>query len=206
MHGQDLLRLMLNNSRLITLAFPHGVDFHEHAVDGFLTAMGAYWSLASLQSLRRPVFFTSRAAALLLYHLPNLEYLELELEDFHGNWGDALAQTFDALSQVKHLKMLYLQIAVDEWNLNGAWLVKLAKLEKLECLSFLLNPKPRVVVTGAQLAALLAGLSRLDELRLDLGILEVLCSVEEKSAIDTAFARIKEVDIDHLTITIQRTV
>ena len=206
MHGQDILRLMLNRPRLVTLGFSHAVDFAEHAVQALLAGMGAYWSLPSLQSLSRPVFFSSRAAALLLHRLPNLKCLEFELEEFHGSWGDTLEQTFDALSQLKQLDALELQIAVGECNLNGTWLVRLAGLKKLECLALLFDTDPKVNLTGAQLAALLSGLPRLISLVLHMGTFEVSCSVDEKSTIDTAFARIKRLDLGGLTITTQHRV
>lgn len=205
-HDHDFLRRVLNKTRLVTLAFPHGVDFADHAVQTFLTGMNAHWSLPSLQSLSCPVFFSSQAAASLLNRLPNLEDLELELEDFQGDWDDALEHTFDALSRLKQLKMLDLRIAVNQWNLRGSWLVKLAGLKKLERLWFWIDKQPTVILSGTQLAAFLAGLPRLNSFKLNLGTREVMCSVDEKCAIETALARINKLDIDDFNLNTRHSV
>lgn len=206
MPGQDFLRLLLSKPRLVTLDFPHGADFNDHDVQPFLTGMSADWSLPSLRSLSRPVFFDHQAAISLLRRLPNLEILELELEDYHGDWTDDLEHTFDALSQLKHLKVLEVQVAVNECNLHGSWLVKLTALRELECLSLLFDKQPEIFLTGAQLLTLLTGLPRLHYLDLPLRGFELSCSVDEKIAIEAALARIYEVGISDFIITTQHVI
>lgn len=101
---------------------------------------------------------------------------------------------------------LDIQITVNEWNLHGSWLVKLANLKKLESVWFWFYKPPRVFLTGAQLAAFLAGSPRLSNLRLKLGTLELMCSVDEKCAIETALARFNYLVFDGFILNVRHSV
>jgi hypothetical protein len=61
-----------------------------------------------------------------------------------------------------------------------------------------------VTVTGAQLAAFLIGLPRLDDLFLGFGPVKVSCTTGEKASIDSAIARMEKVRLDSTTFVIQQ--
>lgn len=201
-HAEDFLYKVFTKSRLVYLSFPHGCDFTEHSVQLFLATMEPDWTLPSLRYLGRPVFFSSLAAASLLQRLPSLSTLHLTLEG-HGGWRNSLTHTFAAISKLRQLEKLNLYVNVDDCDMDGSWLGQLSELESLESITLEFSNPGTVALTGAQLAAFLVGLPRLNYLELDFGRLEVFCSVEEKSAVDSAFARINELDTGDLIITAQ---
>jgi hypothetical protein len=178
MRCEDFLGLLLSKSSLVTLAFPPAVDFDARAVQTFLTRMGPGWSLPSLRELSRPVFLSRMAAPLLLDRLPGLLYLELELEDRIGAWGDDLKHIFAALSKLEHLQSLDLHVNVHECDMDGAWLVQLAEVKTLEAITINFSDPGTVILTGTQLITFLA-MPRLRHVKLDLGPLHVYCSPKE---------------------------
>lgn len=198
---EDFLQRMLSKPNLVSLGFPHGCEFTAQSVLIFLNNMGPRWFLPTLRSLSRPVFFCSQAAASLLDRLPNLDYLEIELDG--SGWGDNLKYTFTAISKLQHLKSIEIQLNVDDYDMDGSWLVQLAEVKTLGNIWILFSHPARTTLIGAQFAAFLTGLTKLKHLRLWICSVEVICSPEDKITIDTAIEKIDKCELGELTLTTQ---
>lgn len=191
--------MMLSKSGLTTLTFPHAIDFTHQSVLLFLAQMGPSWSMATLKSLSFPVFFSSIAAAQLLSRMPNLTYLDVRIEAL----SDDLQPVFDLLSKLEHLQSVELMVAVNHYTMNGSWLAQLS-LKNLNCFWLISHHTPTTHISGAQLASFLVSHPKLENLKLSLGQVEVPCSPEEKTAIDTCVAKMEEARIGDMMLTVQQ--
>ena len=116
---------------------------------------------------------------------------------------DELKYTVAAISKLQHLEMLDLYVHVGQFDLEGARLVQLAALKNLNTVWISTMNPGTVRLTGAQLAAFLSELPRLDDLSLDLGMVELLCLPNDNSIIDATIAKMKEVELGGLTVSVQ---
>jgi hypothetical protein len=205
-HPEDFLRSVLSRPRLVTLDFPHGVGFPLSAINAFLATMGPRWSIPSLQYLGRPHIESSQAAAYLIDRMPNLRGLTFELEDALGTWSDNLKCVFSSISKLRQLILLDLNVNLADRDMDCSCLPHLVGFHNLETFCFVLEHEGKVSLSGAQIAAFLSNLPKLNNLLLDFGPLEVPCSPEEKAIIDTAIARIEKVELGGLIFTTHNTV
>jgi hypothetical protein len=151
----------------------------------FLAQMGPSWSMPTLEILSFPVFFFSLAAAQLLSHMQPV---------------------FVALSKLKHPESVELMVAVDHYNIDGSWLAQLAlkALKNLNCFWLISHNTSTAHISGAQLASFLVNHPKLNDLVMYLGPVEVLCSPEEKTAIDTCMAKMDKAEIGDMILTVQQ--
>jgi hypothetical protein len=205
-HPEDFLRSVLSRPRLVTLDFPHGVGFPLSAINAFLATMGPRWSIPSLQYLGRPHIESSQAAAYLIDRMPNLRGLTFELEDALETWSDNLKCVFSSISKLRQLILLDLNVNLADRDMDCSCLPHLVGFHNLETFCFVLEHEGKVSLSGAQIAAFLSNLPKLNNLLLDFGPLEVPCSPEEKAIIDTAIARIEKVELGGLIFTTHNTV
>jgi hypothetical protein len=168
----------------------------------FLAQMGPSWSMPTLEKLSFPVFFSSLAAAQLLSHMPNLRYLDIRIEALSAD----LQPVFVALSKLKHPESVELMVAVDHYNIDGSWLAQLAlkALKNLNCFWLISHNTSTAHISGAQLASFLVNHPKLNDLVMYLGPVEVLCSPEEKTAIDTCMAKMDKAEIGDMILTVQQ--
>jgi hypothetical protein len=73
---------------------------------------------------RTPTFTSTLAAARFLDRLPNLEQLSIRLLDRAECWqvpssGDNVKYIFDSVSKLGHLKVLELEIDIDDCDFDG---------------------------------------------------------------------------------------
>jgi hypothetical protein len=205
-HPEDFLRSVLSRPRLVTLDFPHGLGFPLLAVNAFLATMGPRWYIPSLQSFGRPHIESIQAAAYLIDRMPNLRELTFELEDALGTWSDNLKCVFSSISKLRQLKLLDMTINLADRDMDCSCLPHLVGFHNLETFCFVLEHEGKVSLSGAQFAAFLSNLPKLNDLLLGLGPLEVLCSPEEKAIIDTVIVRIEKVELGGLIFTTHHTV
>jgi hypothetical protein len=200
-HAEEFLQLVLIEPRLVKLQYPHVVDITDRSVLVFLAQMGPSWSLPSLTYLHQPVFLSSLAAHRLLPRMPNLQVLELELEAF----SDDLQYMFAALSRLLHLESLDLSVNLEQCNMDGALLAQLTELKQLETFWFYFRfPPTTVSLSGAQLASFLVSHPKLNKLMLGLFAVEAVCTHVEEQIINTALAKMEEVQIDDLMLVTQQ--
>ena len=136
--------------------------------------------------------------------MPNLEELAIVFEgEEEPVWSDQLACVFDALSKLKHLKKLEMDVMVPHANFRGEWLTQLVTLTDLEHVEIDLQFPSEVSITGAHMVRFLTSLPRLKRLDLDLDGYEVYCSAEEKDAIEDALGNIEEVGLFDMPLKIR---
>jgi hypothetical protein len=217
----DLLHALLNNKqRLVSLRLPVQATFRKNEVDAFLNRVGPDWSMPSLRIMelsdgsRGTMFRLTRtptstlAAAQLLDRLPNLEQLSIRLLDRAEFWqvpssGDNVKYILDSVSKLQHLKVLELEIDIDDCDLDGERLMQLDNLKDLESLLLWVRVPRSVLVTGVQILCLLNDLPKLKDLTLRLYTPRVVCSPDIKIAIEGALAKIGRVNNGEMTFVTQ---
>lgn len=208
-HPEVFLRKILTNKpSLVAVGFTHGVDFDERDIDNFLAWTGRDWSLPSLREFGRPTFNSVPAATKLIERMPNVEELIFSIDDRFGNFMNDVKDIFTFMSTIRQMVSVDLDLSGLDCGLDGSWLVQLGTLKDLEILSISLY-RPRIIaVTAAQLICFLTSLPKLRYLAFRFDgvddVVDVPCSAEEKTVIESAIARIGEVHLHGMTFTVQQ--
>jgi hypothetical protein len=127
MHGENapenlLQKMLADKLKLDILNFSHGVIFSLADISTFLDRMGRDWTIPSLMYFGRPRFDECHAAAYLINRMPNLDELFIGLDDRVGLWSDSLRILSTAISRCEQLKLVNMDIDLNERDMDGSWL------------------------------------------------------------------------------------